>query len=271
MKFHETLKSIVSQHGSSILIERRIINILKDMNAFEDMPAYRGIMTTIISEGYMEELIKMGAWTPKAQKLAAYLQTNWGIPGNLSDVVVQSIAYALDYIPSVVIPNTPTPNNPQNSNNQAPQKPSKPQPSGIAATLQLTSSKLIRKSDDFQLDYCERAAEYVNSLIEYKENFLSSYGFDVKIFSEFELYANPTSYVSFHAEIHGKMKVKVIYAFVIDVAAYGHNGRLLGVDSIYVKPSNQDFQIAKGEPRLSENQFKCVGNIAKIVVYHRPD
>ena len=119
MKFHETLKNIVSQHGAAILKEKRVVNILKDLNAFEDMPAYRGILTTIISEGYMDELINMGAWTPKAQKLAAYLTHNWGIPGNLSDVVVQSIAYALDYIPAVVLPCAPTTyNQPEQSTQQ---------------------------------------------------------------------------------------------------------------------------------------------------------
>ena len=47
MKLHEALQKIVSQFGTEVLQEERLVNQLADYKAFDDYPAVKEVMRAI--------------------------------------------------------------------------------------------------------------------------------------------------------------------------------------------------------------------------------
>ena len=260
MKFHDILKEIVAQHGPSILKERRLINILKDYNAFKDTPAFRGILTTLITEGYIDRLIDAGAWTPKAEAIASYLETNWAIPAVLTDTVVQSLAYALGYIPFVAI-FTPQPTGKNNFLELC-----KIQPKGNPADFMLRAEELLEKSVSFQKEYCVKAAEYLDSLIDYRAFAAKKRGFKVRIFSQVIIFANPSVGLAWDVEITGPVKL-LAETDTLRIVVYDHKDKVLGFVDRVLRRSQSKYQVYQTDYSIDESRITTIGNIGRILVY----
>lgn len=69
MELHLALKNIVNLSGTDILKEQRLLNILADFNAYDDVPSTKFIIKTIIDEGYMEKFLANGKWDLNCDKL----------------------------------------------------------------------------------------------------------------------------------------------------------------------------------------------------------
>ena len=53
MKLHKALQKIVSQFGTEVLQEERLVNLLADYKAFDDYPAMRQVMEALSEGGYV--------------------------------------------------------------------------------------------------------------------------------------------------------------------------------------------------------------------------
>ena len=266
MTFHEILKTIVGQYGPEILKERRVVNILKDYNAFEDMPVYRGPLTALINDGHVAELIDTGAWTPKALTIGARIQKHWAIPAPIADAVVQSVAFALGYIPAVA------PSSSQSAllNNGVP-LPSPIHPKGDSADFLLTTEELLKKDGKFQDAYFERAMDYLDSIVEYKEDFPKTRGFQVRVFSDlsFDSFYRDVLNLSWNIEITGPIKLRTyddLESYSLCIAAYNHQNKLVGIAEYSLESSKDIFRVVESW-NIPDKKFKTVGNIARIVVY----
>lgn len=56
MKLHEALKKVFWQFGIAVLQEKRLIFILADFRAFDEYPAMRKVMETVVSDGHGKRL-----------------------------------------------------------------------------------------------------------------------------------------------------------------------------------------------------------------------
>lgn len=117
MELHLALKNIVNLSGTSILKEQRLVNILADFNAYDDIPSAKFIIKTIIDEGYMEKLLANGKWDLNCDKLIDQFAAMTGIVKDNVSYVFESLGFSLGWnTTSVTIPshtqkslsNTPT-------------------------------------------------------------------------------------------------------------------------------------------------------------------
>lgn len=105
MKLHDALKSAVSSQGVSVLKDIRLGNILSDYKAYEEFPATKFILTTFIKEGLMPSFMKaLHADKAKDVTLQTYVKNAvnaYGFNASLTQLVLESVAYALNAIDAV--------------------------------------------------------------------------------------------------------------------------------------------------------------------------
>lgn len=105
MELHLALKNIVNLSGTSILKEKRLINILADFNAYDDVPSAKFIIKTIIDEGYMDKFLANGKWDLNCDKLIDQFAAMTGMVKDNVSYVFESFGFSLGwYTCSVTIP-----------------------------------------------------------------------------------------------------------------------------------------------------------------------
>lgn len=98
MELHKALQHIIQTEGQDIIKEIRLVNILDDFNAYQDIPASKYILRAIIAERYTNKLLLLGKWDNNAVMLSQKFSALTGfIPESVS-VIFQSIAYGLGWI-----------------------------------------------------------------------------------------------------------------------------------------------------------------------------
>lgn len=111
MELHKALRHIVQTEGQGILKEIRLINLLDDFNAFQDISATKYILKAIITEGYSTKLLAVGTWNNTSEMLSAKFSSIMGFIPSYVHLIFQAIAYSLNWIndiPSISSNNTPT-------------------------------------------------------------------------------------------------------------------------------------------------------------------
>ena len=133
-----------------------------------------------------------------------------------------------------------------------------------ASEFMLTSAQLNKKPNDFVNDYAERAADYLDSILEFKVDF-KKYGLKIKANSSYRVYSNPTSTIEWNVEIEGNIKCgkNDFITHCFDIVLYNQKDKIIGRKGVYTYKSIKDFGVLTTEP-VDEQVFKCVGNIGKI-------
>lgn len=98
MELHNALRNIVQTDGKEILKDVRLVNILDDFNAYQDIPASKYILRAIIADGYTGKLLMIGKWDIKAETLVQKFSTITGFIPELVLLIFQSIAFGLGWI-----------------------------------------------------------------------------------------------------------------------------------------------------------------------------
>lgn len=105
MELHKAIKQIVDTEGPEIINDLRLVNILDDFKAYEDIPASKYILRAIIVDGYANKLLEIGKWDNRAVLLPNKFASITGfIPENV-DLIFHSIAYSLGWISTIKISN----------------------------------------------------------------------------------------------------------------------------------------------------------------------
>lgn len=97
MELHIALKHIIETEGLDIIKEAKLINILDDFRAYENIPTAKYILRAIIADGYMNTLLQLGAWSNKIPQLAMKFANTTGFVSGTVDLIFQSIAYGLGW------------------------------------------------------------------------------------------------------------------------------------------------------------------------------
>lgn len=97
MELHKALRNIIQTDGPEVLKEVRLVNILDDFNAYQDIPASKYILRAIISDGFTSKLLILGKWNIEAEKLAGKFAALTGfIPVSVFKIFL-CIAYGLGW------------------------------------------------------------------------------------------------------------------------------------------------------------------------------
>lgn len=266
MELHKALRHVIQAEGTGIVKDLRLANILSDLNAYDQIQGAKYILRAIINDNYTTQLLQLGKYDYRYNNLVQHFISSTGFDSSNATQVFNALVFGLGWIDT--LPCAPSPSQSQSqsqSSNGAGQGNSIPP---AAQNLMLTSSKIIRKSQDFIIDYCQRAAEYLDSIVEVKDDISKKMGVKVKVFSQFTVYANPCSNIIWNVEVHGDipMKKSDIIMQCFEILLYDHKGRLLGTKEVYTHDAINSFSVLKTE-QVEEEVFKCVGNIGKIVIY----
>ena len=101
MELHKALQYIIQTDGSDTLNQPRIINILDDLNAYQDLPAAKYILKAIIADGYMSQFLSIGNWNNKTEALVQKFSKSTGFTFEVVSVIFQSVAYGLTWIENI--------------------------------------------------------------------------------------------------------------------------------------------------------------------------
>lgn len=97
MELHKALRNIIQTDGPEILKEVRLVNILDDFQAYQDIPASKYILRAIIVDGYSSKLLAIGKWNSEAETLVNKFSSVTGfIPESVS-LIFQSISYGIGW------------------------------------------------------------------------------------------------------------------------------------------------------------------------------
>ncbi len=98
MELGKAFKVVVETEGVDVLKELRLVNILADLNAYEDVPAAKFIVRTLIGEGVTGRLLAIGEWNHAAEQLISRFILATGFMPDSVNAIVKAIAFALDWI-----------------------------------------------------------------------------------------------------------------------------------------------------------------------------
>lgn len=262
MTLPKALRMIIDTDGYDIIKDIRLVNILSDLNAYNNFPASKYILRAIISDGYTDKLLSIGQWDLNAVSLYQHFVSTTGFQNDIVHYVFQSLAFGLGYINSVTPANSPNiTNTPLRNRDSA---------NFDASKFLLTYRELNRKSEKFLEKYKEDAEAYLDSIIEMSGNW-NAIGADVSVSCEYTIYSNDHT-LGFLFEFKGPIKVKFKEPYTtyltLNVIIKNDKGRVIGktIGIIDKKNFNSPYQV-KSTDSLMSNNFRAVGNIESIIVY----
>lgn len=262
MELHQALKHIIRCEGQDIVTDLRIINILNDLNAYQDIQGSKYILRAIIDDGFASRFYQTGSLNNQANDLIRRFTTTTGFNEESVLKIFHSLAFGLGWINQM--PPTPAPSpSPLPTPKPTPQ----PQPSS-ASHLNLTFSQLDTKSDSFKHKYARDAENYLDSIISILGN------------PQQELGAKLSANVSFsgeynnfdvNLEVEGGIKCKFRYNFVFVIVPKSTKGKIISKKEIYIDKSEAKQFYFVDNVQMLEDEFHRVCDIAEIKIYWRKD
>jgi hypothetical protein len=105
----ESIKGVILQYGSDVVKNIRLSNILDDVASFDDIPAAKQVLRTILKAGYGEKLLGVKEdWNLKINVFTAEICQNFGFQKEIVAYLLSSIVYGLglsDIIPEYTLGN----------------------------------------------------------------------------------------------------------------------------------------------------------------------
>lgn len=262
MELHQALKHIIRCEGQDIVTDLRLINILNDLNAYQDIQGSKYILRAIIDDGFASRFYQIGNLNNQANDLIRRFTTTTGFNEGSVLKIFHSLAFGLGWINQMPMAPNPTP-----APSPTPKPSSTPQPSS-ASNLNLTFSQLDNKSDSFKHKYARDAENYLDSIITILGN------------PQQELGAKLSANVSFsgdynnfdlNLEFEGGIKCKFQYSLVMIIVMKSTRGKVISKEEIYLDKSEVKQPYFVKDVSFIEDDFHRVCDIAEIKIYWKKD
>lgn len=260
MELHQALKHIIRSEGQDIVTDLRLINILNDLNAYQDIQGSKYILRAIIDDGFASRFYQIGSLNNQANDLIRRFTTTTGFNEENVLKIFQSLAFGLEWINHMPVPPAP-------SSSPTPKPIPQPQPFSVSH-LNLTFSQLDNKSDSFKHKYARDAENYLDSIITILGD------------PQRELGAKLSANVSFsgdynnfdiNLEIEGGIKCKFQYNFVFVIVLKSTKGKIISKEEIYIDKSEAKQIYFVKDVKMVEDEFHRVCDIAEIKNYWKKD
>lgn len=260
MELHQAIRHIVQTEGADILNELRLINILTDLNAFENVQGSKYIMRAIIADGFCSQFSAIGGMNANANNLIARFISTTGFDSDAATKIFQSIAFGLGWLNAMPNPKPSTPNNPSK-----PSPAPAPAPKSQATHLNLTYSQLENKSDSFKHRYAQDAEQYLDSVIQIIGNPPKDLG--VTGFNANCSFSGEYNNFDINLEIEGGIKTSFQYSIVFTLVVKSIRGKVLAKEEIYVDKSSAKNPYFVETVSILEDEFRKVCDISEIKIY----
>lgn len=101
----ESIKDVILIHGVDIVKDSRLSNILDDVASFDEVPAAKTVLRTILKNGYGARLLEKGQGVPEWRlRVSAFSQeitNNYGYQQEIVNYLFESIVYGLGWTNSL--------------------------------------------------------------------------------------------------------------------------------------------------------------------------
>ena len=101
----ESIKDVILLHGVDIVKDSRLSNILNDVASFEELPAAKTVLRTILKNGYGARLLEKGQgvteWRLRVSAYSLEITNKYGYQQEIVNYLFESIAYGLGWINSM--------------------------------------------------------------------------------------------------------------------------------------------------------------------------
>lgn len=264
MELHQALKQVIRCEGQDIITDLRLINILNDLNAYQDIQGSKYILRAIIDDGFASRFCQIKSLNNQAYDLIRRFTATTGFNEDGVLKIFQSLAFGLGWINQMPVAPSPTPSP---APAPSPRPNTQPQPSS-ASHLNLTFSQLDNKSDSFKHKYARDAENYLDSIITVLGN------------PQQELGAKLSANVSFsgdynnfdlNLEFEGGIKCKFQYSLVMIVVMKSTRGKVISKEEIYLDKSEVKQPYFVKDISFIEDDFHRVCDIAEIKIYWKKD
>lgn len=92
----ESIKGVIQQYGNDIVKSIRLSNILDDVASFDDLPAAKPVLRTLLKAGYGEKLLSVKKdWKLKVNSYTTEICQNYGFQQDIVTYLLSSIVYGL--------------------------------------------------------------------------------------------------------------------------------------------------------------------------------
>lgn len=92
----ESIKEVIQQYGNDVVKNIRLSNILDDVATFDDLPAAKPVLRTILKAGYGEKLLNVQKdWKLKVNSFSSEICQNYGFQQEIVIFLLSSIVYGL--------------------------------------------------------------------------------------------------------------------------------------------------------------------------------
>lgn len=99
----ESIKEVIQQYGSDVVKSIRLSNILDDVASFDELPAARPVLRTILKSGYGEKLHnEKKDWKLKVKSHITEICEKYGFQQDIVEYLLSSIVYGLGF--SSIVP-----------------------------------------------------------------------------------------------------------------------------------------------------------------------
>ena len=104
-KLPESIKDIIQLHGTDVVRDSRLSNILNDVISFDDLPAAKVVLHTILKDGYGRMILEMDNLTSvnklKIRSYSSEIANKYGYKQEIVDYLLFSIVYGLGWTNSL--------------------------------------------------------------------------------------------------------------------------------------------------------------------------
>lgn len=262
MKLHSAIREIVQSQGQDAILDIRFVNMLIDLNAFNDVPATKYIMRAIINDGYMQKFLQLGEWSSPAMNLSQKYASITGFDIDAIDLIFQSIAYGLAWVQSVDVNSS---NHSQQASQGDNQNPPQGKPNKSKKQTKSSSKPQTKPQTKSQPQNSPNRPQIVtnnqqlSSLVEIDYNSFSKFGVDLlKIEFNVDNYSLLLETAYFVAKVPSNAVNFNRYRLDI-VCAFYEKDSAISNDNIFIKEERDG--LSEG---LRKYRIYCILGISKL-------
>lgn len=267
MELHQALKHIIKAEGQDIVTDLRLVNILNDLNAYQDIQGSKYIIRAIIDDGFALRFKQIGALNASANDLIRKFYSTTGFNADAVTKIFHSMAFGLGWIstlPSATTP-APAPSPTPSPTNPPSQKP--PHPNACGSQLNLTESQLDNKSEKFKHQYARDAEAYLDSIITICGEPENDLGVKMSVNVSFDADLNT---FNVNLEFAGGISKQKNWLY-FDVVMKSKAGKIMSKQQAIIDPKAGKRKYFVEQVYMAQEDFRRVCDIAEILIYWKED
>lgn len=266
MELHQALKHIIKAEGQDIVTDLRLVNILNDLNAYQDIQGSKYMVRAIIDDGFALRFKQVGALNASANDLIRTFYSTTGFNADSVTKIFHSFAFGLGWINSMPTA-VPAPSAPSPAPQPAPSRPKPSRSNANGSQLNLTESQLDNKSEKFKHQYAHDAESYLDRIITICGEPEKDLGVRLSANVSFDADLNT---FNINLEFVGGIAKQREWLY-FDVVMKSVAGKIMAKQQVILDPKAGKRKYFVEQVYMAQEDFRRVCDIAEILIYWKED